>query len=337
MGWVKRLSSHRPKLVVIGVAFVLSAATVSTSIITLSLTASPTTSPPPVARATPPPTPTPQATARPTAAATPTAEPEPTPRLAAFEDDGRLTVLVLGSDSSAARRSAGRAPLTDAITVVTVREDGGDLALFSLPRDTTDIELPDGRLWTAKINALAPALGPRVAADTIGGLLGISIDHYVQIDMDDLVRLVDAVGGVTVEVSHTLADAACTIPPGIRHLDGTLALCFARHRQTDDDYARAGRHQLLLLALRDAFVARDVNAAALLDAMGQLKTDIDLSDIGHFLEIARAAASSEGQTLVLGPPDYTDFVGIAGSRGWISTPNVAAIRSAVEAALQDVD
>jgi LCP family protein required for cell wall assembly len=267
---------------------------------------------------------------------TPTATPEPTPPLAAFGDDGRLTVLVLGSDSSAARRAQGHGSLTDAITVLTVREDGSGLALFSLPRDT-DIQLPDGRLWTGKINALAFALGPRLAADTIGGLLGLAIDHYVQIDMDGLVQLVDAVGGVTVEVSHVLADGGCTIPAGTQHLDGALALCFARHRQTDDDYARAGRHQLLLLALRDAFVAGDVDPAALLGSLATLETDLELDQVGRLLELAVGSASSEADALVLGPPEYTEFVGIAGSRGWISTPNVAAIRAAVDAALEDED
>jgi len=332
--WVNRLGLDRSRLVLSGIAFGVVVTAVSTYLVA-SPTASPTPTMSPVARATPAPTPTTTPTARPTATATRTAEPEPTPPLAAFEDDGRLTVVVLGSDSNAVRRSLGRGSLTDAITVVTVREDGEGLALFSLPRDTTDVELPDGRLWTAKINALASTLGPRMAADTIGSLLGITIDHYVQIDMDDLVQLVDAVGGVTVEVSHTLADAACTIPQGAQHLDGALALCFARHRQTDDDYARAGRHQLLLLALRDAFVARDIDATALLEHLGSLETDIDLGHVERLLKIAEVSASSDAETVVLGPPDYTVFVGIAGPRGWISTPDVAAIRGAVDDVLQD--
>lgn len=335
MGWVNRLGPNRSRLVLSGVAFGLAVIAVSTYLVASSPTASPTPTMSPVAHATPAPTPTTTPVPRRTATAMRTAEPEPTPPLAAFEDDGRLTVLVLGSDSSAVRRSLGKGPLTDAITVVTVREDGEGLALFSLPRDTTDVELPDGRLWTGKINALAPTLGARVAADTIGGLLGITIDHYAQIDMDDLVRLVEALGGVTVEVSHVLADAACTIPPGLQHLDGALALCFARHRQTDDDYARAGRHQLLLLALRDAFIAREIDATALLEGLETLETDIELGHVGRILKLAEVSASSEAEVVVLGPPDYTEFVGLAGPRGWISTPNVAAIRNAVDAVLKD--
>ncbi len=333
---MKRLSPVGLRVVLSGVAVAsLLLIAGATYLATSSPTPSPSPTASPVARATPMPTPTATPTVRPTPTATPTAEPTPTPPLPAFEDDGRLTVLVLGSDSSAVRRSLGNSPLTDVITVVSVREDGGGVALFSLPRDTTDLELPDGRLWTAKVNALAPALGPRIAADTIGQLLGIRIDHYVQIDMDGLVRLVDAVGGVTVDVSHTLSDAACTIPPGPQHLDGALALCFARHRLTDDDYARAGRHQLLLLALRDAIVTRDIDVAPLVGGLGTLQTDIDLAHLARFLQIAQLSTESDAARVVLGPPEYTEFVGIAGARGWISTPNAGAIRAAVDDALQD--
>ena len=332
---MNRLNRDRSRLVLPGVAFGLAVIAVSTYLVASSPTAPPAPTTSPVAQATPAPTPTATPVPPPSATATPTATPEPTPPLPAFEDDGRLTVLVLGSDSSATRRSLGYGSLTDAITVVTVREDGEGLALFSLPRDTTDVELPDGRLWTAKINALAPTLGPRVAADTIGGLFGITVDHYVQIDMDGLVQLVDAVGGVTVEVSHVLADRSCTIPPGTQHLDGALALCFARHRQTDDDYARAARHQLLLLALRDAFVAGDVDPTALLGSLTTLETDMELDQVGRLLELAEGRAVSEADALVLGPQDYTEFVGIAGARGWISTPNVPAIRAAVDAVLEN--
>ena len=331
---MNRLGLNRPRLVLIGAAIGLTVLAFSTYLVASSPTASPAPTLSPVARAETP-TPMPTSANTPTPRPTASATPEPTPPLAAFGDDGRLTVLVLGSDSSAARRAQGHGALTDAITVVTVREDGSGLALFSLPRDTTDIQLPDGRLWTGKINALAPALGPRVAADTIGGLLGLTIDHYVQIDMDDLVRLVDAVGGVTVEISHVLADAGCTIPPGSQHLDGALALCFARHRQTDDDYARAGRHQVLLLALRDAFVAGNIDPAALLEGLATLETDMELDQVGRLLALAGVSASSEAEALVLGPPDYTEFVGLAGPRGWISTPNVAAIRAAVDVVLEE--
>ena len=280
----------------------------------------PSASPTPTERPTPSPTPRPSPT--------PTPSPSPSPE-AGFED-GRLTVLVLGSDSSAQRAAVGTGGLTDGITVVSVREDGTGLTLFSLPRDTSDVPMPDGSIWTAKINALAPTLGAEVAADAIGLLLGVQIDHYVQISMDDLVRIVDAVGGVSVYVPSRLADSSCVIEPGVNQMSGWLAVCYARHRQTDDDdYARAGRHQLLLLAIRDAMFTNGIDVAALVAGLGSLQTDLDLDDLDRLAEVASGSQGLEAQRVVLGPPDYTLFVGIAGERGWISTPNVPAIQLTV--------
>ena len=279
----------------------------------------PSASPTPTERPTPSPTPRPSPT--------PTASPSPTPE-AGFED-GRLTVLVLGSDSSAQRAAVGTGGLTDGITVVSVREDGTGLTLFSLPRDTSDVPMPDGSIWTGKINALAPTLGAEVAAEAIGLLLGVQIDHYAQINMDDLVRIVDAVGGVSIYVPSRLADSSCVIEPGVNQMSGWLALCYARHRQTDDDYARAGRHQLLLLAIRDAMFTNGIDVAALVAGLGSLQTDLDLDDLDRLVDVASGSHGLEAQRVVLGPPDYTLFVGIAGERGWISTPNVPAIQSTV--------
>ena len=282
--------------------------------------------------ATPTPTPTQRPTPSPEPSRSPT--PTPTPVTAGFED-GRLTVLVLGSDSDAHRAAAGAGGLTDAITVVSVRDDGTGLTLISLPRDTADVALPDGSVWTAKFNALAPTLGAEVAQGAIGQLLDVQVDGHVQIDMDDLVRIVDALGGVSVDVSRPLADAGCSIGAGVNHLDGPLALCYARHRQTDDDYARAGRHQVLLLAIRDAMVGSDLDVRSLIDELGSLQTNLDLSDVGRLVEVAGRTHGTEARHLVLGPPDYTEFVGIAGPRGWISTPNVAAIQASVAQLLDE--
>lgn len=245
-----------------------------------------------------------------------------------------MTLLMLGSDADSHRTAVGTGGLTDAIAVVSVRADGSGLTLVSLPRDTADVPMPDGTLWQGKINAMARTVGLAVTAEAIGHLLGVEIDHYVQVDMDDLGGIVDAIGGVSVDVSHRLSDAACTIEPGINRFDGRLALCYARHRQTDNDYARAGQQQLLLLAILDGLLGSDIDVRALVGSLGSLQTDLDLAQLDYLAHIARLSQGVAPQLLVLGPPDYTVFVGMAGERGWISTPNVAAIQSSVAALLE---
>ncbi len=305
-----------------------------------SPTASPTrtASPSPTPTASPSPTPTasPTPTPRPTASPTPTASPSPsaTPLPAAFADD-RVTLLVLGSDSDSGRRARGKGYLTDAITVLSVAADGSNPVLVSLPRDSTDIAMPDGSVWTRKVNEIAPTLGPAAMRDTMSLLLGLPIDYYAMIDMDAFRNLVDAVGGVSVSVPYTLADKRCTIGAGAQDLDGGLALCYARHRTLDSDYARGGRHQQLLLALRDRILANGIDVAALAGVIGSVQTDVPASDIPALIELARLSQQDEVQRVVLAPPTYTTFAGIAGARGWISVPNATAIRGTVATMIDD--
>jgi LCP family protein required for cell wall assembly len=278
------------------------------------------------------PTPTLEPTAEPTATPEPTPEPTPTPtpRPEAL-DDGRLTVLFLGSDDSAVRQL--RRPtgdyLTDAITVISIKANGSRMAMFSLPRDTVDLQLGDGSVWSGKVNSLSYYRGPEAVRDAMAILLGIPIDHYVQLDMDDFRTIVRATGSVRVRVPYSLFGHPCTIEAGRRWLDAEHALCYARHRYTDSDYARAGRHQELLLALRNRFVRKGIDPLALLDQLDSLRTDVPMSDVPAYADLVRRSRRAEVSGLVLAPPTYTSFAGVQGSRGWISIPNVPAIQAAV--------
>lgn len=294
--------------------------------------AGPRPTPRPTLTVSPSPAPTP--TRRPSHRPSPSPSPSPTPTPApeGLADD-RLTVLVLGSDSDSARRARGREPLTDAITVVSVAADASQVVLISLPRDSTDVPMPDGSTWTAKVNAVTALRGPGTMRDTMSLLLGLEIDHYVLIDMDDFRRVVDAVGGVTVSVPYQLSDTRCTIAAGARHLNGQLALCFARNRSTDSDYARAGRHQQLLLALRDRIAAGGTDLGALVGALSSLRTDMPLADVPAYADLLARTSDARVQRLVLSPPAYTTFVGTTTDRGWISVPNRPAIRAAVARAV----
>lgn len=281
-----------------------------------------TPTPQPTVSPSPTPSPTPQPTRR------PTPSPSPTPELSGLED-GRLTVLVLGSDSDELRRRRGKAPLTDAITVVSIAADGSNVALVSLPRDSTDFPMPDGSTWRTKVNAIVVLRDIQTMKEAMAGVFGIEIDHYVLVDMDDFPKIVDAVGGVTVEVPITTADNRCTIGAGTQHLNGSLALCYARNRLTGSDYARAGRHQQLLVALRDRLLGGDIDLAALAGSLGSLQTDMQLTDLPQYLDLLRRSADAEVRRLVLAPPTYTTYVGTTADRGYISIPDIDAIHRAV--------
>jgi LCP family protein required for cell wall assembly len=336
-GPASRIGGRRALLAALGGIGLLGVALVAWIAVAQPFAADPT--PTPVAQASPTPTlaPTPSPTAppTPTPTPTPTPSPTPTPRPAAL-DDGRFTVLILGSDDSAGRRN--RRPtgeyLTDAITVVSVTENGRRLALFSLPRDTVDLRLPDGSVWGGKVNTISFYRGPEAMRGAMSILLGIPIDHYAQVDMDDFQAIVRAAGGVRVRVPYYLHDSRCTFLPGRRELNSKRALCYARHRYSDSDWARAGRHQQLLLALRDRFVQRDIPIRSVLRNLGSLRTDLPFADIPAYADLVDRTRNAKVTRIVLAPPAFTTFVGISGDRGWIQVPNVAAIQAAVAEALR---
>jgi LCP family protein required for cell wall assembly len=278
----------------------------------------------------------------PTAVPTPAPTPEPT-RVPLDEGllHSRFTVLVLGEDSSQARRSTGMTiTRTDTMMVVSLSATQSSIVALSLPRDTVDVPMADGSLYRSKINGIAYNLGYDVARDAVATLLGIQIDGYLKIDMDDLVWLVDAVGGVDVEVKTRVYDRriGVDLQPGPAHLDGAQALAFSRTR-ADSDYMRAARQQQVVLALVQRWVAPGTTTA-LLDAathLGSLRTDIPLSALPTLLAMGRRATDAEATTLVLEPPRFSLFVGIepGTARGWIMVPDVAEMRAVAQELIPD--
>lgn len=294
------------------------------------------------ASASPTPSATPIPTPEPTASPTPTPEPSPTPiPLDAEMLSRRFTVLVAGVDSNASRRAAGvEDENTDALMVVSFSADRSRIDVISLPRDTVDVPLPDGTTYRHKINSIAQKLGIEALRGAMSSLLGVPIDRYVSLDMDDFVWMVDAVGGVSVDVKTRISDSKVNLhlEPGPAHLDGAQALAFSRTRAADSDYARAARQQQVIVALAQGWL--NPSAGALLVAalrLGSLKTDIRLEELPTLLEIGRRSAAAAVTAIVLQPPRYSRFVGFEpnSKRGWVMIPDVAEMRRYARAALSD--
>lgn len=282
-------------------------------------------------------------TEQPTASPTPTPTPMPTPTPIPLDAEmlsRRLTVLVVGMDTSQSRRAAGqRDENSDALMVVSISADRSRIDAISLPRDTVDVPLPNGTIYRHKINGIADKLGIEALRGAMSTLLGVPIDRYVSLDMDDFVWMVDAVGGIAVDVKTRILDSEVhlQLEPGPAHMDGAQALLFSRTR-ADSDYARAARQQQVMLALVHEWL--DPGAGALLAAalrLGSLETDIRLDELPTLLEIGRRSASAEVTAIVLQPPRYSLFVGYEpnSNRGWVMIPDVAAMRRYARAALAD--
>lgn len=289
--------------------------------------------------ASPTPSPTLVPTAEPTPSLAPTAEPtatvRPTPIPIPVDEAmlaRRFTVLVAGADSSRSRRSDGVDDWnTDALMVISVSADQSEIAILSLPRDTVDLPMADGSTYRRKVNGLAQRLGMEALRGAMASLLGVPIDRYIRVDMDDFTWMVDVVGGIDVEVKTRLVDPKVHLhlEPGPAHLDGALALSFSRTR-VDSDYGRAARQQQVMLPLVRKWLEPGLGALiGTVRLLGSLQTDIRLSELTTLVEMGRRSATASVSTIVLGPPRFSLFVGIEpnSSRGCVMIPDVPEIRA----------
>ena len=284
--------------------------------------------------------PSPSPSSVPTATPPPTAVPSPTPiPLDQAMLGRRFTVLVVGADSNSARQARGEDVNTDALMVVSVSADKARIAMMSLPRDTVDIPMPDGSIYHGKVNGIAQKLGIEALRGAMATLIGQPIDRYIRVDMDDFAWMVDAVGGIDVEVETRISDSQVHLflEPGPAHLDGAQALAFSRTR-ADSDYRRGGRQQQVLVALARKWL--DPGLAGLMASvrlLGSLQTDITLEELPTLLEIGRRSASAEVSGIVLQPPRFSLFVGYEpnSTRGWVMIPDVPEIRAYASSVVAD--
>lgn len=285
------------------------------------------------ASTSPSPSPSVAPTAEPTASPSPTPEPTATPvPIDQAMLARRFTVLVAGADTSASRRASGVTDWnTDALMVISVSADKSQIAILSLPRDTVDLPMPDGSIYHRKVNGIAQRLGMEVLRGAMATLLGVPIDRYVRVDMDDFGSLVDAVGGIDVEVKTRISDSQVHLflEPGPAHLDGAQALSFSRSR-ADSDYGRAARQQQVIVALARKWLEPDLDTLiGSVRLLASLQTDIRLDELPTLREMARRSASAQVNAIVLQPPRFSLFVGFEpnSTRGWVMIPDVPEIRA----------
>ena len=320
--WAWLRADRRRMLALVAAPLILAAGA-----LTAVITARPgTPQPTPIASPSPTPTLTPTPTPTPTPPPSPT--PTSTPELSGLAD-GRITILVLGSDSSAERRGRGTGGLTDAITLVSLAADGSDVVLISLPRDSTDFPMPDGSTWRTKVNAIVELRGIGTMKEAMAGVFGIEIDNYLMVDMDDFPKIVDAVGGVTVSVPYTLSDNRARSRRARSTSTGPL-LCASPATAIQTATMRAPvAISSCCSPCATGLLAGNMDLAALAASLGSLQTDIQLIDLPQYVELLRMSADAEVNRLVLQPPTYTTFAGTTADRGWISIPDIEAIHRAV--------
>ncbi|MDX2160722.1 MAG: LCP family protein [bacterium] len=191
--------------------------------------------------------------------------------LTPWDGTSRLTVLVMGLDRRPGE--SGLAYRTDTMMLISLDPAANTLGILSIPRDLY-IEVPGySRLQRANTPMVlgelqAPGYGPTLAMQTLQYNLGMRIHEVVVVDFEAFITLIDALGGLEIDVPYPIADYdypsmdygydPFIIQAGRQTLDGAAALKFARTRHNDSDFERARRQQLVLFALRDQILNRDM-------------------------------------------------------------------------------
>jgi LCP family protein required for cell wall assembly len=169
-------------------------------------------------------------------------------------------ILVLGSDrrpKGSREPGANTSGPSRSDTIMLLRVGGGHAARLSVPRDTV-VEIPGHGLQ--KINAAYAFGGPALSITTVERLLGIPIDHLVEVNFENFPKLIDAMGGVDytggcvrakIDGGARNGGYTLNLKPGTHHLDGRAALALARTREnlcepSQTDLQREEHQQALL-------------------------------------------------------------------------------------------
>jgi LCP family protein required for cell wall assembly len=273
---------------------------------------------------------------------------------------GRINVLVLGLDRRP--REGDAATRTDTMFVMTIDPGSGTARGLAMPRDLwVDIPSKTGNsAFKQRINAAYPigesqdypGGGAGLTRRVVEDLLDIEIDYYVVIDFEGFKKIIDLLGGIKVEVDEELAVHdpyysetellgdyyPCIFPPGIYQMNGSQALCFARTRRNDNDFARILRQQRIISAVADK--ASELNLLANADNIVSLykryknaiKTDVsDLQAVG-FAKLASRIDPKQMAFLSLAPT-VTPWTTPDGAS--VLLPSEAGIKQLVEAFVAD--
>jgi len=243
----------------------------------------------------------------------------------------KINILLLGIDKR--RNDIGRSNVT---CVVSVDTDTKDVSMLWVPRDSR-VKIP-GNEWNKIGHAYAYG-GPKLSEQTVANLLGVPIDYYVSINMDGFKKVIDALGGVDIDVDKRMYyydpydegevdnDGLIDLKPGMQHMDGNTALQYVRFRHDEmGDIGRIARQQKFAKAL----LADVINPMVIVkipsvikEASVAFETDMPASEMLSVAKIFTDAYKKGLKTeMVAGKPVYIDGISY-----WL--PDIMAMREQI--------
>ncbi len=275
----------------------------------------------------------------------------------------RLNIMLLGGDS-AANRDPIYGVRTDTIMVASIDTRTGDTVIIQIPRNVQYTPFPPGSELAEQfpngftgegdsaawfINALwlkmddYPSLfedqtyrGAEALKQGVQGITGLKIDYFVLLNIDGIQQLIDAMGGVTVNINSRLPIGGDTqgrrpsgyLEPGPnQHLNGYDAMWYARSRRSSDDYHRMARQSCLVKAMIDQ--ANPQTMLTSYEAIAAASADMVLTDIPQ-----QALDPLVGLSLKVKDAKVTRLVFSPGNNGYdYANPDFYEMRQAVRNAV----
>jgi polyisoprenyl-teichoic acid--peptidoglycan teichoic acid transferase len=280
----------------------------------------------------------------PTAAAPPppdTSAEGPTP-LPPLTDSETVNFLLIGSD-----QRQGSSFRTDTMVLVVLWPKEGQVSMISIPRDlwiyipTVGMQRINTAYESGELDGYTGG-GPALLRDTIAYNLGIRIDHTAMVQFDGFRRIIDTLGGVNVPVACPYTDwhlidpsydpnnennwSLYTVQPGLVHMDGDLALWYARSRLQSSDFDRGRRQQEVLRSIFN----QAINSNLLTripelynDFSNAITTDLNLADILKLSLYAPKLTNANIRSYYLRPPYVSDWTTPGGAE--VLLPNQTAL------------
>ena len=224
---------------------------------------------------------------------------------------GKKNIVVMGCDVR--KDDVGR---SDTLFVVMLDKSKKNAALLSVPRDTR-VKIK-GHGWD-KINAAFAYGGHKLTQETVQDFLGIKLNNYVVVDFQGFKGLVDAVGGVDINVEKRMyyydpyANFEIDLRPGKQHLDGKTAMQYVRYRDEEGDIGRIRRQQKFMMALYQQIASKNIIAkvpGVTKQIMSMVKTDLSLKEMVELGNVMRDMLEKDGlkMSMVPGEPKYIDGI-----------------------------
>ena len=239
----------------------------------------------------------------------------------------KSTIMIMGVDERA--DDVGR---SDTLMVATIDPKLDQAALLSIPRDTRVKIKGHGY---DKINAAYAYGGERLTQSTVEDFLGVNMDHYIIVNVKAFQRIIDAIGGIDIDVEKRMyyedpwdddGGLLIDLRPGLQHMDGKTAVTYVRYRDEEGDIGRIKRQQAFMKACMDKVTSPTIITklpSVISEVFESVKTDLSVRQLLEFAgSLSKAKNNGLKTEMVPGRPLY-----IEGISYWI--PKVSELRTAL--------